>query len=408
MSEQMVDRPFRSVFVGNIPYEVTEEKLREIFSEVGEVLSLKLVFDRDTGKPKGYGFCEYKDVQTAMSAMRNLNGYEINGRILRVDNAGAERQRMAEMGGGGGGGRDRDNMGHHHNGPRHDELSMREEGPPPPEKAPEMISRAVASLPPEQMFELMKQMKLCIQNNPAEARTMLLQNPQLSYALLQALVVMKIIDPPNAISMLHKDNQVAMGSLLPEGQMNNMMQGGFIQPQPATENPWIAAAVASTPLMPPNPPGPFGPAPVPPVSVPSVPVGGDLDLRQLDPRLRSQGGGNQDFDLRDPRGQGPSDRFSMDPRRDRDLRDRDMRGDRICVIPEENEIGTFETETFAIPEFLEVETVVLEVICQLRQPLPHLHPWIPEQRDVVVVVVDQRLVVVLEQTVEVQTYLLEW
>lgn len=197
------------VLVGNIPYEVTEEKLREIFSEVGEVLSLKLVFDRETGKPKGYGFCEYKDVQTAMSAMRNLNGFEINGRILRVDNAGAERQRMAEMGGGGnrgggGGGGDRDGMGHHNNGPRHnnnDDLGggMREEGPPPPEKAPEMISRAVAALPPEQMFDLMKQMKLCIQNNPHEARTMLLQNPQLSYALLQALVVMKIIDPPTAI-----------------------------------------------------------------------------------------------------------------------------------------------------------------------------------------------------------------
>ncbi len=102
--------------------------------------------------------------------------------------------------------------------------------------------------------------------------------------------------------MLHKDNQVAMGSLLPEGQMNNMMQGqsqGFGQPPPATENPWIAAAAASTavPLMPPNPPGPFGPAPVPPVSG-SVPVGGDLDLRQMDPRMRNQGGGNnQDFDL---------------------------------------------------------------------------------------------------------------
>lgn len=76
---------------------------------------------------------------------------------------------------------------------------MREEGPPPPEKAPEMISKAVASLPPEQMFEIMKQMKLCIQNNPGEARTMLLQNPQLAYALLQALVVMKIVDPPTAI-----------------------------------------------------------------------------------------------------------------------------------------------------------------------------------------------------------------
>ena len=49
----------------------------------------------------------------------------------------------------------------------------------------------MASLPPEQMFQLMQQMKLCIQNNPQEARTMLLQNPQLAYALLQAQVVMR-------------------------------------------------------------------------------------------------------------------------------------------------------------------------------------------------------------------------
>ncbi len=84
---------------------------------------------------------------------------------------------------------------------------MRDEGPPAPEKAPEMISKAVASLPPEQMFEIMKQMKLCIQNNPGEARTMLLQNPQLAYALLQALVVMKIVDPPTAIVNKFSDDQ---------------------------------------------------------------------------------------------------------------------------------------------------------------------------------------------------------
>lgn len=71
--------------------------------------------------------------------------------------------------------------------------------PVEPEKAPEAISRAVASLPPEQMFELMKQMKLCIQNNPNEARNMLLQNPQLAYALLQAQIVMKIVDPQVAL-----------------------------------------------------------------------------------------------------------------------------------------------------------------------------------------------------------------
>lgn len=82
------------ILVGNIPYEATEEKLKDIFSEVGPVLSFKLVFDRETGKPKGYGFCEYKDQETALSAMRNLNGYEIGGRSLRVDNACTEKSRM--------------------------------------------------------------------------------------------------------------------------------------------------------------------------------------------------------------------------------------------------------------------------------------------------------------------------
>ena len=57
----------------------------------------RLVIDRETGKPKGYGFCEYKDEETALSARRNLQGYEINGRQLRVDFAendkGADRNR---------------------------------------------------------------------------------------------------------------------------------------------------------------------------------------------------------------------------------------------------------------------------------------------------------------------------
>lgn len=52
------------------------------------------------------------------------------------------------------------------------------------------------------MFDLMKQMKLCIQNNPNEARNMLLQNPQLAYALLQAQIVMKIVDPQVAMVTL--------------------------------------------------------------------------------------------------------------------------------------------------------------------------------------------------------------
>lgn len=169
------DKSARSVFVGNIPYEATEEKLKDIFSEVGPVVSFKLVYDRENGKPKGYGFCEYKDAETALSAMRNLNGYEIGGRSLRVDNACTEKSRME--------------MQTIMAGAQTTESPYGEAVDP--DKAPEAISKAVASLPPEQMFELMKQMKVCIQNNPHDARNMLNQNPQLAYALLQAQVVMR-------------------------------------------------------------------------------------------------------------------------------------------------------------------------------------------------------------------------
>ncbi|KAE9611378.1 putative RNA recognition motif domain, cleavage stimulation factor subunit 2, hinge [Lupinus albus] len=93
----------RSVFVGNIPYGVTEEQLMEICQEVGPVVSFRLVVDRETGKPKGYGFCEYKDEETALSARRNLQGYQINGRQLRVDFAendkGNDRNRDQSHGG---------------------------------------------------------------------------------------------------------------------------------------------------------------------------------------------------------------------------------------------------------------------------------------------------------------------
>ncbi|XP_018352347.1 PREDICTED: cleavage stimulation factor subunit 2 isoform X3 [Trachymyrmex septentrionalis] len=243
--QTLMDKSMRSVFVGNIPYEATEENLKDIFSEVGPVLSFKLVFDRETGKPKGYGFCEYKDQETALSAMRNLNGYEIGGRTLRVDNACTEKSRM-EM--------QSLLQGQSTENPYGEAVQS--------DKAPEAISKAVASLPPEQMFELMKQMKLCVQNNPNEARQMLLQNPQLAYALLQAQVVMRIVDPHTAVSMLHKANPIP-GILTPSEKPTQ-------QVQPRIEEPWAQR-------------------PPPPINAPApIFAGQDVDLRldrQIDPRV---------------------------------------------------------------------------------------------------------------------------
>ncbi|KAK9884940.1 hypothetical protein WA026_009176 [Henosepilachna vigintioctopunctata] len=254
LEANIMDKSMRSVFVGNIPYEATEEKLKDIFGEVGQVLSFKLVFDRETGKPKGYGFCEYRDQETALSAMRNLNGYEIGGRNLRVDNACTEKSRM-EM----------------QNLLNQPPVENPYGEPIQSEKAPEAISKAVASLPPEQMFELMKQMKFCIQNNPTEARQMLLQNPQLAYALLQAQVVMKIIDPITASGILHPTTPTP-APLVPS---DHPIAG----PVP------INNTFISQPVPPPRPEF----QPVPPVHSMiqnNQPVfsSQDIDLRSLDPR----------------------------------------------------------------------------------------------------------------------------
>ena len=74
-----------SVFVGNIPYEATEDELKAIFSRVGPVVSIRLMYDKDTKQPKGFGFIEYRDIETAYSCMRNLNDVEYGGRPMRVD-----------------------------------------------------------------------------------------------------------------------------------------------------------------------------------------------------------------------------------------------------------------------------------------------------------------------------------
>ncbi|EDV93278.1 cleavage stimulation factor subunit 2 tau variant [Drosophila grimshawi] len=276
--QSIMDKSMRSVFVGNIPYEATEEKLKEIFSEVGPVLSLKLVFDRESGKPKGFGFCEYKDQETALSAMRNLNGYEIGGRTLRVDNACTEKSRME--------------MQQLLQGPQ---VENPYGEPCDPDDAPELITKTVASLPPEQMYELMKQMKLCIVSNPSEARQMLMLNPQLAYALLQAMVVMRIVDPQQALGMLFKANQmppVLGGNPHPNPSVMPMIPTPQQQQQqqPPQQQPPPQSAVG----------GP-GPMPVPGPSFNNM-HSNDIDLRMvsggpasMDPRMIAR---NLDQDMR--------------------------------------------------------------------------------------------------------------
>jgi len=199
-------RSARSVFVGNISYECTEAQLRQTFAQVGTVTHIRMVTDHDSGRPKGYGFIEFADVQTADAAIRNMNGFELNGRALRVDSAT-------------GGDRSTEEVQQFEREPVEPPVPESPYGPEPElGKAPEAIARTVASMPPERMFELMRQMKDTVLNNPMMARHLLMENPQLAYALLQAQVVMRVVDPKVAYSMLHREQSATQQPFHQQGQ----------------------------------------------------------------------------------------------------------------------------------------------------------------------------------------------
>ena len=76
----------KSIYVGNLPWSATEEQVRELFGQYGEVLNVKLVSDRDTGRARGFGFVEMEDAD-AEKAIEALENFSFGGRTLRVNEA---------------------------------------------------------------------------------------------------------------------------------------------------------------------------------------------------------------------------------------------------------------------------------------------------------------------------------
>lgn len=94
----------KKLYVGNLNYEVTEDDLRELFGAHGEVEDSKIITDRETGRPRGFGFVTMTSSDAASKAIDALHGQPFKGRNLTV-NLAREEQRDRNGGGGGGGGR---------------------------------------------------------------------------------------------------------------------------------------------------------------------------------------------------------------------------------------------------------------------------------------------------------------
>ena len=91
----------RRLYVGNLSYATTELELRELFGEIGPVTEVKVVMERDTGRPRGFGFVEMGNERAARAAVEKLNGREFGGRGINV----SEAQERSLPGGRSGGGR---------------------------------------------------------------------------------------------------------------------------------------------------------------------------------------------------------------------------------------------------------------------------------------------------------------
>ncbi len=96
------ERKMKNLFVGNMSFDTTEGALRAIFEPYGEITSINIITDRDTGRPRGFGFVELADDEKAAKAITELDGKELGGRALKVNEAKPRPERSGPRGGGGG------------------------------------------------------------------------------------------------------------------------------------------------------------------------------------------------------------------------------------------------------------------------------------------------------------------
>ncbi len=95
----------KNIYVGNLTFDSGEDQVRQLFEQYGQVDRVSIVTDRDTGKSRGFGFVEMTDDDAAGKAIEALNGYNVGGRALTVNEARPKTERPRGGGFGGGGGR---------------------------------------------------------------------------------------------------------------------------------------------------------------------------------------------------------------------------------------------------------------------------------------------------------------
>ena len=231
--------------------DLTEEQVKDILSSAGTVTKFRLMMNPETGKPKGYGFADFADADAAASAVRNLNDYEIMGRKIRVDWPHNN---------------EKDTMPDDYPQPAPipvPEVQMgapQQSAPlpplppgvevPPHLDCPNAISQTLSSLPPNQLLDVLAQMKSLVMADPARATELLRQAPQLAYAIFQALLLMNLVDYSTLGSVVEQAAQPAPAAAAPPPATQAFQPfPGQISTPPMVNTPF-APQPAAQPAMP--------------------------------------------------------------------------------------------------------------------------------------------------------------
>lgn len=202
----------RAISLLTVASDMTEEEIIHLLSSAGTVTKFRLMTNPDTGKPKGFGFADFSDADSAASAVRNLNDHEIQGRKIRVDwphnnekdsvpQDYSQINTTSDMSGGQPGGPGLPPL------PPGVDL-------PPNLKCADAISNTLKTLPPPQLLDILSQMKTLTMSDPETAKRLMKEAPQLAYAIFQALVLMNLVDP-NVLATVVEQNVQASNAQIP-------------------------------------------------------------------------------------------------------------------------------------------------------------------------------------------------
>lgn len=181
--------PSKVVYLGSIPYDQTEEQILDLCSNVGPVTNLKMMFDPQTGKSKGYAFVEYKDLESSASAVRNLNGYQFGSRLLKCGYASNSDLTVSDSSQQYSGSGQQNSTSLDGNGSlRFPELPAGIDVNINMTTPAMMISSELAKKSPEEQLHLLRVFQEWSRRSPDDAVELLKECPQLSYVIAELLL----------------------------------------------------------------------------------------------------------------------------------------------------------------------------------------------------------------------------